>query len=534
MPTDVSTPVWACNVCHTRHGERLETAQACEASPVPPVAEVRLSVAGGSFHLVRLTEPTLRSRTTQWQPDGGHYWQYKIGDDTERHGVDGDRMVPGTAGTLQLDRGPGRYWATGADRLAQVGFDQLAAAVGLPVTTTEQFADSGNLWVGPITDEVRALFGQFGTRLTMPTGLQSGTRPWVRRSVVSAVLHGTEPSHPTAQAAYRMADHTQIVERVIEDWRAWWDGAPITVPAPWLTASERRTPSNLTKQLRAMVDDIGVPWRARTNATDYVRTVLNVKLGVTMTTENRLFAGRPVIAVGGARGGVGKSTLARWLAQELAGRGRRVLLLDLDVVAPSQHLAFGLPLKVQVDAERLRMLPEQAGEGLVVFSAGQMGAGSALPTRWGEKDITAFIEFVGATLDVDQVDVIVADLPAGLGVERSMLAAKHRVNLSSEVVVTTADTHALGAAASVLRHEHHEDHARLLVENMATVTGLGPDGDPVTVRLRGTGAEVPALAEQTRTRFVTALPWAADGARPSEVSVIADALPDVITAAVRA
>ncbi len=49
----------------------------------------------------------------------------------------------------------------------------------------------------------------------------------------------------------------------------------------------------------------------------------------------------PALCVTGGKGGTGKSTVATNLAAELTARGRRVLLLDLDVDEPNDHLLLG-------------------------------------------------------------------------------------------------------------------------------------------------------------------------------------------------
>src|SRR5205823_7191650 len=49
-----------------------------------------------------------------------------------------------------------------------------------------------------------------------------------------------------------------------------------------------------------------------------------------------------LIAVGGAKGGVGKSTLAASLATALAMMGRRVVAVDLDLGGANLHLFLGV------------------------------------------------------------------------------------------------------------------------------------------------------------------------------------------------
>ena len=48
----------------------------------------------------------------------------------------------------------------------------------------------------------------------------------------------------------------------------------------------------------------------------------------------------PVIAVINYKGGVGKTTIAANLAAELAWRGKRILLLDLDAQAESDIFIY--------------------------------------------------------------------------------------------------------------------------------------------------------------------------------------------------
>lgn len=53
-----------------------------------------------------------------------------------------------------------------------------------------------------------------------------------------------------------------------------------------------------------------------------------------------------VIAVAGAKGGVGKSSVATGLALILSRAGQRIGLLDLDLSGPSTHLILGLSKKI--------------------------------------------------------------------------------------------------------------------------------------------------------------------------------------------
>src|SRR5204862_3174172 len=52
--------------------------------------------------------------------------------------------------------------------------------------------------------------------------------------------------------------------------------------------------------------------------------------------------GARIVAVGGGKGGVGKSLVAANLAVALADSGRRVVLVDADLGAANQHTLFGI------------------------------------------------------------------------------------------------------------------------------------------------------------------------------------------------
>src|SRR5688572_33498750 len=62
-----------------------------------------------------------------------------------------------------------------------------------------------------------------------------------------------------------------------------------------------------------------------------------------MTTTPQALCGRPQIwAVGGGKGGTGKSLVAASLGIHLAQTGRRVILVDGDLGAPNLHTVLGM------------------------------------------------------------------------------------------------------------------------------------------------------------------------------------------------
>jgi flagellar biosynthesis protein FlhG len=66
-------------------------------------------------------------------------------------------------------------------------------------------------------------------------------------------------------------------------------------------------------------------------------------LKIKMKTTTRALAGRPQVwAVGGGKGGTGKSLVAASLGIHLAQMGRRVILVDGDLGAPNLHTVLGM------------------------------------------------------------------------------------------------------------------------------------------------------------------------------------------------
>ena len=92
--------------------------------------------------------------------------------------------------------------------------------------------------------------------------------------------------------------------------------------------------------------------------------VLDQVLSQRAAIADALAGVRHVLAVGSGKGGVGKSTLTMALARALAGRGRRVAILDADFNGPTQAHMAGLEDTPWVPGEGGRLaLPRLEGGG---------------------------------------------------------------------------------------------------------------------------------------------------------------------------
>jgi flagellar biosynthesis protein FlhG len=81
-----------------------------------------------------------------------------------------------------------------------------------------------------------------------------------------------------------------------------------------------------------------------------------------LTLQNRAAGPGRVIAVGGAKGGVGKSILAANLGVFLASKGQRTVVIDLDLGAANLHLYLGVwALKHRINDYLDRQVDDLAG-----------------------------------------------------------------------------------------------------------------------------------------------------------------------------
>lgn len=138
---------------------------------------------------------------------------------------------------------------------------------------------------------------------------------------------------------------------------------------------------------------------------------------------------RHVLAVGSGKGGVGKSTLTMALARALAGRGRRVAILDADFNGPTQAHMAGLEETPWVPGESGRLaLPRIEGSGDGTGSLGVVSLGSLLGSAqelafdtvsqgsqhtWRSTREFALLRQLLSSVEWGDLDHLLFDLPPG-------------------------------------------------------------------------------------------------------------------------
>jgi ATP-binding protein involved in chromosome partitioning len=175
---------------------------------------------------------------------------------------------------------------------------------------------------------------------------------------------------------------------------------------------------------------------------------------------------RNIVAVGSAKGGVGKSTVATNLAVAWAAMGARVGLLDADVYGPSQPLLLGVPAGTRPETrEDKRILPLTA-QGVKLMSIGLL-IDAGQPAIWRGPMVTQALMQLLTGTDWGELDYLVLDLPPGTGDLQLTLAQK--VPVAGAVVVTTPQEIAVADARKGIAMFEKVSIATLgVVENMST------------------------------------------------------------------
>ncbi len=167
------------------------------------------------------------------------------------------------------------------------------------------------------------------------------------------------------------------------------------------------------------------------------------------------------------KGGVGKSTVAANIADELANQGYKVGILDIDIHGPSQANIFGCTGKRLMADENQKIIPFQPKENLKVVTVAGLLESDDQPIIWrGPLKIGIIKQFIKDVL-WGELDYLIIDAPPGTG-DEPLTIAQIIPDLDGVVIVTTPQDLALLDSRKAIKFAN-QLHTKIIgiIENMA-------------------------------------------------------------------
>ncbi len=173
------------------------------------------------------------------------------------------------------------------------------------------------------------------------------------------------------------------------------------------------------------------------------------------------------ILVMSGKGGVGKSTVAAYLAVILSGRGLKVGLMDIDLHGPSIPRLLGLKGSIQPSFHAEKAIPVHFSPNLQVISIESLlGENKDVATIWrGPLKIGVIRQFI-SDMEWPALDYLVVDSPPGTGDEP--LTVAQTIPDAEALIVTTPQEISLADVRKSI-HFCRQVHMKILgiVENMS-------------------------------------------------------------------
>jgi ATP-binding protein involved in chromosome partitioning len=256
--------------------------------------------------------------------------------------------------------------------------------------------------------------------------------------------------------------------------------------------------------------------------------------------QRRLAPVKRILVFASAKGGVGKSFCTAATAVELASRGLRTAVLDLDFQGASAHLFLGASLGFPEEEGGIKPLPVRENLELMSFAA--FSGERAVPLR-GEGVREAMLELLAITI-WNPLDYLLVDMPPGIGDE--LLDLLRYVGRAEFVVIATPspvviqvvdrllgllrslDAPVLGIVENMAREAPQARAGRTQEADAAEQTGQAgtprPARDPGPVRALSERHSVPLIATVPFVPEAESAPLSADGALGRAFTALADAL----------
>ena len=192
------------------------------------------------------------------------------------------------------------------------------------------------------------------------------------------------------------------------------------------------------------------------------------------------------------KGGVGKTSIAVYLALGLAQRGHRVGILDVDLHGPDVPRMLGISGMFDYDAEHL-LVPHKYNDKLKVVSIECLLRDRDEAVIWRGPLKHSFIRQAISQVNWGDLDILVIDCPPGTGDEP--LSVAQTIPQAQAVIITTPQEVSLADVRKAINFCRKVDMPIMgLVENMSGL--ICPRcGEDIPLFSKGGGQKTAALME---------------------------------------
>jgi ATP-binding protein involved in chromosome partitioning len=241
--------------------------------------------------------------------------------------------------------------------------------------------------------------------------------------------------------------------------------------------------------------------------------------------RERLRRIRHKLLVMSGKGGVGKSSVAAYLAVSLARKGYKVGLMDVDLHGPSIPRLLGLNGTVQPSPQVRKLIPMRPMDNLEVISIeALMGGNKDVATIWrGPIKIGVIRQFI-SEMEWSDLDYLIIDSPPGTGDEP--LTVVQTIPDVQAIIVTTPQEISLADVRKSISFCRQVNLPMIgIVENMSGLHCPHCGGE---IELFGArGGEL--LAEKEQISFLGRLPLDPEVVRSGDAGgamrVVGEAIP---------
>ena len=143
---------------------------------------------------------------------------------------------------------------------------------------------------------------------------------------------------------------------------------------------------------------------------------------------------KKIIAIGSAKGGVGKSTITAALAASLSKK-YKVGVLDADIYGPNQHILFNIKSKPEfITLNNKKLIKPFIKQNIEMISMGLI-LDSNKAAAWRGPMLSGAVKQLSNSTNWSNLDYLLIDMPPGTG--DAYLTIFNDMNIDNFIIITT-------------------------------------------------------------------------------------------------